>query len=296
MKTACLSLVFCLLLLVSGAADEIRYAKPQLLMEPEELARPAVVPHYVILDARKREAFETEHIPGARWVDHDTWRAEFEDGKDPAAWSRRIGDLGISSDSRVVVYDEGKDTYGARIWWTLRYWGLEHVRLLNGGWHRWQSLELPTNSEAAASMPSAEFRVTARNQRLATLDQVLDSLEENGWQIVDARTEAEHCGIDLLENQRGGAIPHAKNLEWTAVFDPETKQLKEAAEIKRLLNAAGIDLDRPTASHCQSGGRGAVMAFALELMGAEHVRNYYRGWSEWGNLETTPIMVPPASQ
>lgn len=296
MKTACCSLMFFLYLSTSGVGKEVRYAKPELLMEVEELARPAVAQSYVVLDARKLEAFETEHIPGARWVDHAAWLSEFEDGRDPAAWSRRIGDLGIHRDSRVVVYDEGKDTYGARVWWTLRYWGLAHVRLLNGGWHRWKSSELPTSSEAAAAIAPAEFQVAAKPERLATLDQVLESLEQNRWQIVDARSEAEHCGIERLENQRVGAIPSARHLEWTEVFDPESRRMKDAAELKRLLDAAGIDLDRPTASHCQSGGRGAVMAFTLELMGAQHVRNYYRGWGEWGNLETTPIMVPPASQ
>ena len=32
------------------------------------------------------------------------------------------------------------------------------------------------------------------------------------------------------------------------------------------------------------------MAFGLELMGAKNVSNYYLGWSEWGNLEDTPIV------
>ena len=34
------------------------------------------------------------------------------------------------------------------------------------------------------------------------------------------------------------------------------------------------------------------MAFGMELMGAKTVRNYYRGWSEWGNLADTPITIP----
>ena len=34
------------------------------------------------------------------------------------------------------------------------------------------------------------------------------------------------------------------------------------------------------------------MAFGLELMGAKDVRNYYRGWDEWGNSEDTPVTVP----
>jgi 3-mercaptopyruvate sulfurtransferase SseA len=34
------------------------------------------------------------------------------------------------------------------------------------------------------------------------------------------------------------------------------------------------------------------MAFALELMGAKDVRNYYRSWAEWGNAEDTPVVQP----
>jgi len=45
-------------------------------------------------------------------------------------------------------------------------------------------------------------------------------------------------------------------------------------------------------TYCQSGGRAAVMAFTLELMGAKDVANYYRSWSEWGNAEDTPIVRP----
>ena len=36
----------------------------------------------------------------------------------------------------------------------------------------------------------------------------------------------------------------------------------------------------------------AVLAFALELMGGNDVRNYYRSWSEWGNDADTPIVKP----
>jgi thiosulfate/3-mercaptopyruvate sulfurtransferase len=33
------------------------------------------------------------------------------------------------------------------------------------------------------------------------------------------------------------------------------------------------------------------MAFAMELMGAQDVSNYYPGWGEWGNADDTPIVV-----
>ena len=56
---------------------------------------------------------------------------------------------------------------------------------------------------------------------------------------------------------------------------------------------AGIDPKRPAVTYCLSGGRAAVMAFTLELMGGDKVRNYYRSWAEWGNAENTPIEKAP---
>ena len=43
------------------------------------------------------------------------------------------------------------------------------------------------------------------------------------------------------------------------------------------------------ASRCQSGGRAAVMVFAMELLGARETGNYFPSWLEWGNAEDTPV-------
>jgi thiosulfate/3-mercaptopyruvate sulfurtransferase len=124
----------------------------------------------------------------------------------------------------------------------------------------------------------------------------LSSLTGQKLQIVDARSKAEFCGVDVLSNKRAGAIPGAKQLEWSDLIDKETQRFKSAAELSRLLASAGIDLIHPTVTHCQSGGRASVMAFGLELMGAKDVSNYYRSWSEWGNSADTPIAPGNAGQ
>jgi thiosulfate/3-mercaptopyruvate sulfurtransferase len=129
-------------------------------------------------------------------------------------------------------------------------------------------------------------------RRLVTKAEVLKSLRNHRFQIVDARSNDEFCGIDLQKNLRGGAIPGAKHLDWANLIDPETDRFKSPQEMKKLFDEAGIDPNQPTASHCDSGGRASVMVFALELMGAKNARNYYPGWSEWGNLKDTPIVVP----
>jgi thiosulfate/3-mercaptopyruvate sulfurtransferase len=268
------------------------YPRGRLLVEPAELANSAAAGEFVILDARKRDEYERGHVPGARHVDHDAWKSAFGQDESPAWWSDRIGGLGIDSKSTVVLYDDNGTKDAARIWWILRYWGVEDARLLNGGWTGWVAADLPTTEKTPPVVAASDFQATPHAARLATMDQVLRSLDGRRWQIVDARSEDEYCGVDKRDNARGGAIPGAKQLEWSDLIDQQTQRFKRPAEMRRLFEQAGIDLDRPTASHCNGGGRAAVMAFGLELMGADQVRNYYRGWGEWGNAENTPIQLP----
>jgi 3-mercaptopyruvate sulfurtransferase SseA len=271
------------------------YPCPDLLIEPAQLAKPEGTRQYVILDAREHSKYEVGHVPGARWADHGAWAKAFGHGKDRQGWSKRIGEMGIAADSRVVVYDDSSGKDAARIWWILRYWGVQDVRLLNGGWPAWKREGGPSENHLVNPAP-VTFVARARAERLATKEQLLKTLEGNKPQIVDARSEKEFCGVEKLANKRAGAIPGARHLEWSDLIDKQTQRFKSAADLRKLFDQAGIDLDRPTATYCQSGGRASVMAFGLELMGAKDVTNYYPSWNEWGNAEDTPVVPGKARE
>jgi thiosulfate/3-mercaptopyruvate sulfurtransferase len=272
--------------------DPITYARPKLLMEVSELADAAIAKGFRILDARNKTKYGQGHIPGAVWVDHETWSKSFADQQDPKDWAKRIAALGIGDADAVVVYDDNLSKDAARVWWILRYFGVKDARLLNGGWPAWTSAALPVSKHAEV-VSAVTFSVrTADTGRLATKSAILDLLKDKKTQIIDARSEKEFCGDEKLKNKRGGAIPGAINLEWTDALDSKTQKFKSPAELTKILKDAGIDVTRPTVTHCQSGGRSSVMVFTLELMGAKDVSNYYRGWSEWGNDESLPIVQP----
>lgn len=280
--------------ILAGAATTVggeSYPRPELLVEPATLAKPETAGRFVVLDARAKAKYAQGHVPGARWVDHAAWAKAFGDGQDADGWSKRIGTLGIGSDTKVVVYDDSQSKDAARIWWILRYWGVADVRLLNGGWVGWSNGKHPTDT-ADAVPTAAVFKAVAAPERIATKVGLLAALRDGKLQIVDARSMGEFCGLDALSNKRAGAIPGAKQLEWIDLIDKPTHRFKSPDELKKVFAAAGIELDRPTATHCQSGGRAAVMAYGLELMGALDVRNYYRSWAEWGNADDTPVVKP----
>jgi len=275
----------------SGAlADDQRYPRPDLLIETSDLAKSEVRAQYVVLDAREMAKFAKERVPGARWVDHTSWAKSFRGDEDAEGWAKRIGTLGVDARTKVVVYDDALSRDAARIWWLLRFWGVDDVRLLNGDWGAWKREGRPIETGAASSPTAKPFVAKPRRTRLTTKKELLGELEKPGLQIVDARSAGEHCGLLKLSNRRAGAVPGAKPLEWSDLLDKKSGRFKCAAELHRLFTEAGIALDKPSVTYCQSGGRAAVMAFGLELMGADRVSNYYASWAEWGNADDTPVV------
>ena len=282
--------IFCLLLMgLVGDKESRQYPHPEFLVEASHLQEPDAAKRFRILDARPRAKYQAAHVPGAVWVDQATWSRAFYQGQDPDAWSRRVGDLGIDVGTPVVVYDDGTVKDAARIWWILHYWGFQDVRLLNGGWPAWQAArgELSREVPRVAGTRPSLYAVAGR---LATKPQMLEWLRNHQQQVIDSRSEGEYCGVEHTA-KCNGAIPGAIHLEWVDVLDKEHR-FKNANALATLFQEAGIQLDRPAVTHCQSGGRAAVLVFALELMGAKDVRNYYRSWSEWGNADDTPIVKP----
>jgi thiosulfate/3-mercaptopyruvate sulfurtransferase len=270
------------------------YARPELLIEPVTLSRPKVAATLVILDARPEAAYRVGHIPDARHVDPKVWELGF-DPQATVAWQEILQNLGLTPKSKVVVYDANRNKDAARVWWILKYWGVADVRLLHGGWPAWEAAQLPRTA-TVPTVAASQFPLAAQAERYSDLDLLRESVKTNRYQIVDARSTAEHCGDEKLQNKRAGAIPGAKPLEWSDLLEPTGQRFRSPEELKKRFAEAGIQLDQPTVAHCQGGGRAAVMAFGMELMGAPPVRNYYRSWGEWGNREDTPIVQPKMVQ
>ncbi|MBX7106088.1 MAG: sulfurtransferase [Gemmataceae bacterium] len=267
------------------------YARPELLIDPLVPEHAGKLKASLILDVRPKAGYDAGHAPGSRWVDIAEWTRAFGAGDDAAGWSKRISALGISADSPVVVLDDVRSRDAARVWWILRYWGVKDVRILNGGWSGWTAAKFPVDA-AAPRIVATTFQATPATKRHISKTQLLKTIPTGTMQLVDARSTAEHCGTQKMNNKRGGAMPGAKHLDWVDLLD-KSGRFKSADELTKLFAAAGIDPKAPSATYCQSGGRASVMAFALELMGNNEVANYHASWAEWGNADDTPIVTPP---
>ena len=107
----------------------------------------------------------------------------------------------------------------------------------------------------------------------------------------DTRSQAEYAGhaAGFGSAPRLGHVPGAAHLDWAELFDPESRTLKPAAELRQLLAAKGITPDRQVASYCNGGARGALGGFVLQILGYDRGLTYAGSFQQWSNQPDTEV-------
>ncbi len=241
--------------------------------------------------------YEVAHIPGAKFFDieaiSDTSSAFPHMLPSEAVFAQAMVDMGIDNDDLVVVYD-GSGVFSApRLWWTLRVFGHNNVKVLNGGLPAWQA-----NGGQVASLhndyqPTSSGRFTCRfrPELVMNAQAVFASLDAQQLQIVDARTAARFNGEqeEPRPGVRSGHIPGSINLPFKMLLD-EKGAMKPAADLQTCFYKAGIDLTKPIVTSCGSGITASVLALALYVMGYHDIPVYDGSWAEWGSCEQYPVV------
>jgi thiosulfate/3-mercaptopyruvate sulfurtransferase len=260
------------------------------LLSFDELQKRLGTPGLRLIDVRPKAEYERSHIPGAVWADTKAAvkTASAPGGlNDREAWSAWTAPLAIAPGDEVVVYDGARQLEAARVWWLLGYLGVEKVGLVDGNFPLWEREKRPVTDDAPEVDPRP-FPVSFRAERLATREQVREASRTGAVPVVDARSAAEYVG-SKVQAKRGGHVPGACHLEWSELVDQDGRFLGPSA-LRARLDALGLKPGASVITHCQGGGRASVDAFALERLGFS-ARNYYPGWSDWGNLADTPVVT-----
>ena len=274
-------------LFLAGSMGRSEAAGP--LATFDEVQKRLGSPGLRLLDPRPRADYDQGHAPGAVWVDSKAAQAlASRPGglTDRAAWEAWITPLAIGPKAEVLIFDGAKQLEAARLWWLLGYLGVEKVGLLNGNFPLWKAEGKPVTTDVPKVEPVA-FPVAFNNGRHATRDDVFAALKSGRTAIVDARSKEEYTG-EKKSSKRGGHIPSACRLEWSDLVDKDGRFLEDSA-LKTRLVELGIKPGDPVITHCQGGGRASVDAFAIERLG-HPTRNFYLGWSDWGNATETPVV------
>ena len=243
-------------------------------------------PHYFT----DRAGYEAGHIPNAVFVD---WQVDIvepgspsNDVASPERFAALMGELGISNDTRVVIYDNAASMFACRLRWCLRYYGHEDVFILDGGWEKWRAENRPISSEIPI-VEKANFVPRLNAGLKATAADILARLDSGAMQLIDARSPAEYAGT-ASRARHGGHIPSAISMPRKQMVADDMTVLSPDA-LRACFAENGVALDAPdTVIYCNSGVSASFGMLALELAGARNLRLYDGSWKEWGNNPMRP--------
>jgi len=206
---------------------------------------------------------------------------------------------GINKNSIVVLYGDKNNWFAAWGAWIFNTYGIEDVRLLDGGRVKWEkdgrafttTVSTPKEGNFVATKADKSVRATL-------IRDVLPAVRKKGTSdIVDIRSADEYSGKVFAPAGfqelavRAGHIPGAVNVPWGTNVNADGT-FKTVAELKKLYADKGIDGKKPIITYCRIGERSSLTWFVLsEILGYE-VKNYDGSWTEYGNGVGNPISNP----
>lgn len=259
------------------------YAHPDWLVDPEWLDLHRSDADVALIALTPLDEFAHGHIPGAVQVDWpdlalsesaqiEDWRAQMES---------LLTALGVERDGTIVIYDGGT-LYAPRLWWLLVQLGHQDVRILNGGLPAWSSAGLPLDTgEVTPAAASAPYRGAPDDDAIATVDEVLASLDDPNVVLVDARSPEEFAD---------GHIPGAVPFPFSDVAEPDQPRYwKSAEQLRQEFSALGITPEKRIVPYCSTGVRSAALYFTLRLLGYEDVSLFSGSYAEWTADPSRPV-------
>jgi thiosulfate/3-mercaptopyruvate sulfurtransferase len=299
-RRAARALVAAPLAVAALAATSFDDPRDEIVVTSTWLAERLDDPRTVILHVGDPRGYASAHIPGARHVTLEDVSAPMGDHSapdhvmlelpHPDSLRERLAALGISDDSRVVVYFADDWVSAAtRVVLSLYYAGLgDRTSLLDGGLRGWSAEGRPVTRDVPAPRRGT---LSPRPPVKATVgaDWVLARLGTPGYRVVDARAAVFYDGVEE-GGPRRGHIRTAASLPFTEVAD-ERLRLRSPGELARLFERAGVQRGDTVIAYCHIGQQATLVVLAARTLGIPAVL-YDGSFQEWSRRPELPVDDP----
>lgn len=264
------------------------------LISVQALAACYAQPDVVVMDCRFSLAepgagesqYRASHIPGSHYLhlDRDLSGPKGRHGGRhplPAAqdFAGLMSALGVNSEppTLVVAYDDGNLAFASRLWWLLRYFGHDRVKVLDGGFHAWREAGLPVSAVLPEARPG-RFAAHERADLIVDAAQVRTLRGTPGVALVDSRETPRYLGLEEPIDPVAGHIEGALNFPWKEAIAPEGTLHTPEEQHRRWGDVAQT---RDILVYCGSGVTACVNLLSLAEMGRADAKLYAGSWSDW---------------
>jgi thiosulfate/3-mercaptopyruvate sulfurtransferase len=247
----------------------------------------------IILDARGDKAYGKGHIKNALPVAWPNFaKMDVKPGVkgfgvllNPEELGKKIADLGITKDKKVIAYGPAQDGWGedGRIVWMLKMAGIEKAKMLNGSFEYWEDKGYAVSKEASEAKKSDFTLEKLDFSRNIDTKALMDKY--NDYVILDTRTKDEYEGAIKYNEARGGHLPGAIFAPYSDLFNDDGT-LKNQETLEKMFMDLGLSKEDKIVTYCTGGIRSAYMQLVLEMLGYKHAMNYDASFYEWaGNKD-----------
>ncbi len=270
--------------------------KINYLIEVDEFKTIANQPHIKVIDFRKKEAYDKEHIKGALHI----WRTDIEDASFPyngimasrTQIETLFSTLGIVTNDTLIIYDDNGLCDAARLWWLLQNYDFTNVKLFHGGLNIWKAANgLVTDENTIVEKAVFKLSETPSMKYYVSKEEMRDALNTNTI-ILDTRTLDEFSGKRQKKGAaKAGRIPNSILIDWAEAINYNgDKKIKPVEDLESIYSQLDSTKDAPIIVYCHSGVRSAHTTFVLtQLLDYKNVKNYDGSWTEWSYFNDLPF-------
>lgn len=239
----------------------------------------------ILIDVRTDPAaYGASHIAGAYYLHLEKDLSGVVDefsGNHPLPeiedFKKKLEAMGGRNDSVFVIYDGGDNFTAGRAWWLLKYFGLESVFVLNGGFNQALQSGISMSNEVPPPKPG-KLVLTGGHMPTTEYEDVLTYSQnpKPGEVLIDSRSHDRYIGKSEPLYATAGHIPNAKHLFYLDPYHPDgtIKAPEELEALFRKFSGQEITLS------CGSGVTACSNLIAMDEIGLSPAL-YVGSYSQW---------------
>ncbi len=267
-------LIFSLFIFQNAVAAE--YPNANLLVETDWLSKNLNDSNIRIIDLRSSANYMKGHIRNAIPFSHELVTTTRNGVKgmvaDKEAVEQALERLGISSNTKLIFYDDADSKWATYMFWVMEYHGHKNAAVLNGGWQKWEGEKRPLSTDIPKVKP-VSFKAQINKNLIVDTDWVKKNISSPKVKIINVRPAK-----DYIDGHIAGTIniPWLENLQGAS-----TKVWKSKNELMQMYEKEDIKKDETVISSCMFGILAGGTYFTLRLLDYKDVKLYDGSQSDW---------------